>query len=115
FGVGPGQFQYHTEALEATGQYPTHFGRVNPHSAWTGAFAETGLLGLLGLILLVASLFHYRPGQWTVPAVLLLLFLIASIFKDVMNFRGLWVLIGLYLASKKRVTAKVPFPSGILP
>ena len=97
-GVGPGQFSSHTEALVETGDYPAHFGRFDPHSAWTGAFAETGLLGLLGLIALVASLIYYRPEQWTVSAVLLLLFLVASVFKDVMNFRGLWVLVGLYLA-----------------
>ena len=98
FGVGPGRFQDHTDDLVLHSQYPAHFGRFNPHSAWTGAFAETGLLGLLGLIALVASLLYYRPAHWTVAAVLLLLFLVASVFKDVMNFRGLWVLVGLYLA-----------------
>ena len=104
-GVGPGRYSYHTEALVGDGHYPAHLVGFDPHSAWTGAFAETGLLGLLGLIVLVTSLIHYRPEQWTVPAVLLFLFLIASVFKDVMNFRGLWVLVGLYLATGQRVEA----------
>ncbi|PPK87987.1 hypothetical protein CLV84_0949 [Neolewinella xylanilytica] len=109
-GVGPGRFQDYTEALVPSGNYPAHFGRFNPHSAWTGAFAETGLFGLLGLIALVASLLYYRPEGWTVAAVVLLLFLVASIFKDVMNFRGLWVLVGLYLAnSTEGYSEKKPF------
>jgi len=99
-GVGPGRFSSHTEALVATGDYPAHFGRFDPHSAWTGAFAETGLLGLLGLLALVGSLLYYRPGQLTAVAVVLLLFLVASVFKDIMNFRGLWVVIGLYLCPR---------------
>ena len=97
-GVGPGRFQDHTGELVATGDYPAHFGRFNPHSAWTGAFAETGAVGLMGLFALVAALWYYRPETWTVPAVILQLFLVASVFKDVMNFRGLWVVVGLYLA-----------------
>ncbi len=99
-GVGPGQFQEYTEALVPSGRYPAHYGRFNPHSAWTGAFAETGFLGLLGLLALVAALFHSRPEQPNVFAAILLLFLVASVFKDVMNFRGLWVVVGLYLAAQ---------------
>lgn len=41
----------------------------------------------------------HHPNQRTVPAVVLLLFLVASIFKDVMNFRGLWLMVGMYLAT----------------
>jgi len=96
-GLGPGQFREHTPSLMATGKYPAHLAGFDPHSAWTGALAETGWLGLVSLLGLVLSLYWYRPGDWTAPAVLLLLFLIASVFKDVMNFRGLWVIIGVYL------------------
>ena len=110
FGVGPGRFQDYTDALVPSGDYPAHLGHFNPHSAWTGAFAETGLFGLLGLVALVASLLHYRPEQWTVAAVLLFLFLIASVFKDVMNFRGLWVLVGWYLADQQMLAAKRGHP-----
>ena len=98
-GVGPGRFAQATVALVGSGRYPVHFGRFDPHSAWTGAFAETGLLGLLGLLALVVALYGYRPAD-PVPAlaVLLLLFLLASVFKDVGNFRGVWVVVGGYVS-----------------
>lgn len=117
-GVGPGLFSQYTETLVAEGKYPSNFGRFDPHSAWTGAFAETGLFGLLGLLLLVIALWHLPPGDRSgVAAVLLLLFLLASIFKDVMNFRGLWVLVGVYLCGPHENTFnalahhKVPYPT----
>lgn len=100
-GVGPGRFREHTEALKASGDYPQHLHRFDPHGAWTGAFAETGSLGFLALLALVASLWYYRLPQgtgagWSASiGLLLLLFLLASLFKDVMNFRGLWLLVGL--------------------
>ncbi|CAH0998981.1 hypothetical protein LEM8419_00276 [Neolewinella maritima] len=96
-GVGPGQFAAYSTAASLPGEFVPHFGRFDPHSAWTGAFAETGLPGLLALLALVLALCYYRPQQLTVAAVLLLLFLLVSVFKDVMNFRGLWVVVGLYL------------------
>ncbi len=98
-GVGPGQLVRYSTSAARPGELPENFGPFDPHSAWTGAFAETGLLGLLSLLALVAVLFHYRPEHLGVFGVLLLLFLIASVFKDVMNFRGLWVLVGIYLSS----------------
>ena len=96
-GVGPGNFVDYSEQTVAASMLPANFGRFDPHSAWTGAFAETGVFGVLTLLLLVGSLIWYRPATWTVPAILLLLFLVASVFKDVMNFRGLWLMGGLYL------------------
>ncbi len=103
-GVGPGEFTRISASAAPAISLPPDFGSFDPHSAWTGAFAETGILGLLGLIALIASLIHYRPQQWTVAAVVLLLFLVASVFKDVMNFRGLWVMVGLYVAGGRGLT-----------
>ena len=102
-GVGPGRFAQATVVLADSGRYPAHFGRFDPHSAWTGAFAETGLLGLAGLLALVLVVFGYRPAlPWSAVTVLLLLFLLSSVFKDVMNFRGLWVVVGMYVGESKR-------------
>ena len=99
-GIGPGRFAQATEALVATGDYPAHFVRFDPHSAWTGAFAETGLLGLLALLLVVVGVAHYGPAAPLGSlGVILLLFLLTSIFKDVMNFRGVWLVVGGYLAN----------------
>lgn len=98
-GVGPGRFAASTEPLVGRGEYPAHFGRFDPHSAWTGALAETGILGFITLAGLVCVLFYHRPYQVEAFAVLLFLFLVVSVFKDVMNFRGLWVIIGAYLGT----------------
>lgn len=98
-GVGPGRFAASTPALVAEGRYPAYFGRFDPHSTWLGAFAETGALGLLSLLLFVGVIWRSGPGGALGPVgILLLLFLVASVFKDVANFRGLWVLAGMYLA-----------------
>ena len=107
-GVGPGRFVDYSEGAALAGELPADFGSFDPHSAWTGAFAETGLIGLITLLGLVAALWFYRPEYWTVPAVLLLLFLVASVFKDVMNFRGLWVVVGLYLSERTNSVARLP-------
>ncbi|NJB86657.1 hypothetical protein GGR26_002434 [Lewinella marina] len=97
-GVGPGQFATFSQGAVPPGELPPAFGPFDPHSVWTGTIAETGILGLLTLITLVAVLFAYWPKQITVVGALLILFLISSVFKDVLNFRGLWVLIGWFLA-----------------
>lgn len=96
-GVGPGQFARHSEAAARPGELPNNFGPFDPHSVWTGAFAETGIFGFIALILLFLVLLGHRPGDLTTIGGVLLLFLVASLFKDVMNFRGLWLLIGWYL------------------
>lgn len=104
FGVGPGKFHEQSTSVVFPGELPQEFGSFDPHSTWTGAFAETGLVGSVGLIFVIVALFYHRPASMTVWATVALLFLIVSIFKDVMNFRGLWVIIGLYLATSKQPT-----------
>ena len=98
-GYAPGQFGKWTEDLVAEGNYPANFGRFDPHSVWTGALVETGLLGLLALLFLVAII--WRTGSLRVSPVLgaiLCCFLVASVFKDIMNFRQLWVLLGWWVS-----------------
>ncbi|MFK8165206.1 MAG: hypothetical protein AB8H12_22360 [Lewinella sp.] len=98
-GVGPGNFATSTLDLVATGDYPKHFGRFDSHSAYWGALAETGWLGLAALLFLIFSLLRLcSAASNPLWLILLLLFFLAAIFKDVMNFRGLWLLIGIYLA-----------------
>ncbi len=106
-GVGPGQFMSYSLEASRPEPLPKDFGPFDPHSTWLGAFAETGTLGVLSLMALVLVLLYHHPAQSGVVGVLLLLFLLASVFKDVANFRGLWVMIGV--ASMYRVpTLKAP-------
>ncbi len=134
-GVGPGRYSRYTKGLEEEGLYPDHVGRLDPHSAWTGAAAETGWLGFGALLLLVWVL-HLRPrprgGDFLGEigskvsidissdvgvlhryiGVCLLLYLLASIFKDTMNFRPLWLLIGIWLAGSggRASASSIPSP-----
>lgn len=77
--VGLGNFILHSETAAPEGELPVGFGRYGTHSTWTGAFAETGIPGLHALLGLVAGLLYYRPETWTVPAILLVVFLVASV------------------------------------
>jgi hypothetical protein len=92
-----GRFADHAQQASKPDELPTDFGRFDPHSSWMGAFSETGLLGFAALLVLTVVLGSYSPGANRQLAVLLFLFLVVALFKDVMNFRGLWLLIGCYL------------------
>lgn len=114
-GVGPGEFNKHLPEEKTLGVYPEHLPDYDPHSTWVGAFAETGILGLLSLIALTISgwLLCVRPSTRAIWAssdfmlpvgVSILLLLIASVSLDIMNFRYLWAPFGLLvgvLASHK--------------
>jgi O-antigen ligase len=104
FGVGPGQSKKHIPDLIDRGLYPAHLPVNEPHSSLFGAASETGILGLLSLILLIGySVYHFLPlAQTSDPTLRALLYfllflLIASFQQDVMNFRFLWVIWGVLL------------------
>jgi hypothetical protein len=105
-GVGPGQFGRALPAAKAAGHYPEHLPDYDPHSTWLGALSETGAFGFIGLLLLVCAI--WRNVAPLTPAIVtddirlcllvfLLLILIMSVSKDVMNFRFVWWGIGLLL------------------
>ena len=116
-GVGPGNFAVYSQVSARAGELPPGFGPIDPHSTWTGAFAETGVLGLLTLLLLVGVIWRLGLRAVLGPVgVLLLLILVASVFKDVANFRGVWVLVGWWVANTPLSTgfppaAPPPYPS----
>jgi hypothetical protein len=117
FGVGPGQFSHHLAAEQAAGVYPAHLLHYDPHSTWLGALSETGIGGLLGLLLLSVLLYlSFRrlpldgPDAGVVLCLqtFLVLLLILSVSKDVANFRFVWVVIGVFLGlaqGKERTSA----------
>jgi O-antigen ligase len=97
-GVGPGRFVDYSTDYTLPDELPRGFGPFDPHSTWTGALAETGWPGLLSLSGLVIVLWRRRHAADREVAVLLLLFLLTTGFKDVMNFRGVWLGVGWYLS-----------------
>ncbi len=115
-GVGPGQFSKKLPAEKALGNYPLHLPDYDPHSTWMGAFSETGILGLIALIIMVGCLIpfvysSYQASPQNTSALslstYLLLLLIGSISVDAMNFRHLWVPLGLLIGY--RLNMEQPF------
>jgi O-antigen ligase len=97
-GVGPGNSNKYLPALKAQGTYPPRLPDYDPHSTWMGGFSETGIIGLIALGIMVAGLFTSSDSVVRAAAVYLLILLIESVMIDAMNFRHLWIAIGLVMA-----------------
>ena len=103
-GVGLDQFHRATEIAAAQGRLTPVYRHIDPHSTFFGRFAETGLIGGLSLIVLwltiavtVDRLLARGRVHWIVLAVTagIVGTLINTMNADVMNFRFLWVALGL--------------------
>ena len=103
-GVGLDGFHGLTAAAYADGRLPDHYQAADPHSTFFGRLAETGLVGTLPLIALwigiIISARELMAGS-TDRGLALALFaglcglLVNTFNADVMNFRFLWVALGL--------------------
>jgi O-antigen ligase len=103
-GVGPGNFNQALDNLDEV-----RFGGLkklknfDPHSTYFGGLAETGTIGLLSILLLfyfaikkLNVLFVQSPkAVWYCLLVVIQIFLIEGISTDIMNFRNLWVILGI--------------------
>lgn len=111
-GIGLGEFPHEvTKAFEGGRIHSYYAAGHNPHSTWFGILAETGLLGLAGLMGLWIALLragaraNARTAQsaehWGVRAAFagLIGLLVNSVHVDVMHFRFLWVGMALVLAA----------------
>lgn len=96
WGIGPGRHPAFTQTLEREGLYPKTLWPGTPHCSYTGAVAELGLAGLVGLVaFLVGLMMGVRDalrGESTRPlgvaaAAALAALLIEAIATDVMHFR----------------------------
>jgi O-antigen ligase len=107
FGVGPGNSNTYLPALKAQGAYPPRLPDYDPHSTWMGGFSETGILGLITLGIMVAGWFTLVRQRGLITsndsviraaAAYLLILVIESVMIDAMNFRHLWIAVGLVMA-----------------
>lgn len=104
-GVGPGNFNSFIASLKNEGRYPPYFINFDPHSTYVGAFAETGFLGLAALLLVWYLIFRTMTSSKAESdndhriiiglAACFLFMAMEAISMDVMNFRHLWVLMGI--------------------
>ena len=104
-GLGLDRFHAETERAFQRGRLTAPYRIIDPHSTFIGRLAETGLLGGLSLLVLwIAIAVHAKQmvlergwDNWMVHAAVAALAgtLVNSLNADVMNFRFLWVVLGL--------------------
>jgi O-antigen ligase len=100
-GTGPGNFNDELVELKQEGRYPEHLPLYDPHSVWFGAYAETGILGFLGVLAIIImalkgilSINYSNPFRFGL-LLWLLVFIIEGTNGDLMNFRHYWIQFGL--------------------
>ena len=104
-GLGLDRFHSATEAAYQAGRLTATYRAIDPHSTLPGRMAEAGIIGAVSLLALwlVAGMETIRllarptAWPWVTTAVVagLAATLINSVNADVMNFRFLWVALGL--------------------
>lgn len=104
-GVGLDRFHAVTEAAYQQGRLTAPYRTIDPHATFAGRFAEAGLIGGVTLFVLWFAIgravLQLLPGALqdrsiVVPAAAAIAgTLINSMNADVMNFRFLWVVLGL--------------------
>ncbi len=100
FGMGGGNFQKWLEQEQEAGRYPSEMPAYDPHSTYFGLTAEAGLVGLLALAYLIFTLLALKPPKnWLSMSAGLYIALIAieALSMDVLNFRALWVSLGIFV------------------
>lgn len=105
WGVGPGQFNQFISALQEEGVHPATLWKADPHSTYTGSFAELGIFGFIALLTLWSTVGtrifklvkenHENLGLTAGLAGMYVAILIEAISTDVMNFRQYWWLFGI--------------------
>jgi hypothetical protein len=109
-GIGLDRFHAVTEVAFAEGRLTAPYRAIDPHSTFFGRLAEAGLIGGISLIVLwlaiaaaVRQLWAQQPGYWLVIAVTAGIAgtFVNSLNADVMNFRFLWVALGLVRGLQK--------------
>ena len=105
FGVGLDRFHSVTEAAYQQGRLTETYRVIDPHSTFFGRLAETGIVGGVTLLVLWIALAQAAVRIWAarsqlewvaVAAVAALAgTLVNTMNADVMNFRFLWVVLGV--------------------
>ena len=116
WGVGPAGHPGFVTTLQQRGEYPASISLTDPHSTYLGAAAELGTVGLVALLLLLATagttLVRMSRVQaiprWTTAsyAAAGAAFLIEATATDLMSCRHYWWLLGV-VASWKAVSGSL--------
>ena len=118
-GVGLGGFNDEIRKYKKDGKLPDIFPAMDPHCMILGKTAQTGLVGLIALIILWWKVIrkalnmsfeardnYYQTISWAIFSSLVG-FVIQSIDMDIMNFRFLWFLFALvFIIERLELTSK---------
>ncbi len=116
FGIGSGNYAEKLMEAKQTGQYSPNLPIYDPHSTYLGVFAENGIVVLMALLLMIcawvyqlfktASVFLFY-GASAILALLLVCW-INAVSCDILNYRHLWVLLGIAsgIFASKEVSTK---------
>jgi len=109
-GVGGGQFANYVEVQKEVRKYPSDMLSYDPHSTYFGILAEAGVMGVLALIVCMIVLFrHFQQndklvhGWYAGATAYLCLIGMEAWVMDVLNFRMLWVALGMVLAYRSEL------------
>lgn len=106
WGVGLGQQEHACDVLKSTNDYPKNLMCYDPHCTYTGAFAETGILGGISFLLLVTMLIYTITNMlmywnkefiiiYLVPIAVVLFYTLEGTGLENSTFRHHWVCFGL--------------------
>jgi O-antigen ligase len=117
-GIGLDRFHVATMRAYQEGLLPQLYSAIDPHSSFAGRLAETGIIGGVTLLLLWIAWARMAVevlARGTAPnnialaaAAALAGLIINSLNADVMNFRFLWVAVGLMRGLQDDVAAPAP-------
>lgn len=115
-GIGIGTFDHKLKSLKDSKEFSKQLPVLDPHSTFFGKLAETGIIGFFALILLLGTFIkkllkyynaikedYWKTIIWGVFAAFIGL-ISEGINMDIMNFRFLWLLMGLGLVIGKVVS-----------
>ena len=111
-GKGIGNFNAFIDRQKTEGNYPTHFYSFDPHSSWLGTLAEEGIFAFLALLILLIYLIRSRKNLDPISPLnkvllpYMFILLIESISMDMLNFRFLYILLGLFILQIEISTKK---------
>lgn len=106
FGIGGGTFMAYVEAGKKSGDYPANLPKYEPHSSYFGLLAEYGIIGFLGFLsIIIAIIFRYKTLNNPIDdknkalligiAAYFIVALAAAFAMDIVNFRHLWLALGI--------------------
>lgn len=108
-GTGPGGYNERVKFLQEKGLYPSNLVAFDPHSSYFGILVEQGIVGviflfvaMLFIVITTANICHSaftkQRGIYAAIASSIIIMANEAMVTDILNFRQLWVILGIAAA-----------------